>query len=95
MQDLNYHSACNNYPNRIINMSSRRYIGLTNLLFFLLSAGRELSTVAAVFVYLVDQQTKIPRDQGYRCPMTGRRRNQISPFEPLRLGLWPKFPVYK
>ena len=27
--------------------------------------------------------------------MTGRRRNQISPFEPLRLGLWPKFPVYK
>jgi len=40
-------------------MRSRRYVGLTNLFFFLLSAGRELSTVAAVFVYLVlvDQQT--------------------------------------
>jgi len=61
MQDLNYHSACNNYPNKIglLNMRSRCYVGLTNLFFFLLSAGRELSTVAAVFVYLVlvDQQT--------------------------------------
>ena len=60
MQDLNYHSASNNYPNRILNMRSRRCVGLTNLFFFLLSAGpgrRELSTVAAVFVYLVDQQS--------------------------------------
>jgi len=60
MQDLNYHSACNNYPNGILNMRSRRYVGLTNLFFFLLSAGpgrRELSIVAAVFVYLVNQQT--------------------------------------